>query len=87
MDPSMQKIADAASANHSVRLTADEVQHIYTKQGLSPAVDHLAILHRVLYGTIDDNDAFDYLYSHLRKDADLADFGRPLKFQYQPYRR
>lgn len=47
------------------------------------AVEHLVFLHRVLYGTIDKADALKYLHSHLREDADLADMGRPLRYQYQ----
>lgn len=42
----------------------------------------LVVLHRVLYGTIDKAEALNYLHSHLRDDADLADMGRPLKYQY-----
>ena len=53
----------------------------------SSAVEHLVILHRVLYGTIDNEQALGYLWKHLKEDADLADFGRPLKFQYQPVPR
>lgn len=50
---------------------------------LSSPLTHLIVLHRVLYGRIDKVDAFEYLYSHLREDADLADMGRPLKYQYK----
>ena len=46
-------------------------------------VQHLVVLHRVLYGTISEEEAFAYLYRYLREDADLADMGRPLKYQYR----
>lgn len=50
---------------------------------LSSPLTHLVVLHRVLYGTIDKAKALEYLHSHLREDADLADMGRPLKYQYK----
>lgn len=50
---------------------------------LSSPLTHLVVLHRVLYGTIDKVEALKYLHSHLRDDADLADMGRPLKYQYK----
>lgn len=50
---------------------------------LSSPLNHLVVLHRVLYGTIDEKEALGYLHSHLRDDADLADLGRPLKYQYK----
>ena len=50
---------------------------------LSSPLTHLVVLHRVLYGTIDETEALKYLHSHLRDDADLADMGRPLKCQYK----
>lgn len=49
----------------------------------SSSVGHLTILHRVLYGAIDKKGALDYLHRNLRDDADLADMGRPLKYQYK----
>lgn len=49
----------------------------------SSPLTHLVVLHRVLYGTIDPELALTYLYHHLREDADLADLGRPLKYQYK----
>ena len=49
----------------------------------SSPLNHLVVLHRVLYGTIEPELALAYLHQHLRHDADLADMGRPLKFQYQ----
>lgn len=61
----------------------------YAKEGLdssdlfSSPLNHLVVLHRVLYGTIEPELALAYLHQHLRHDADLADMGRPLKFQYQ----
>lgn len=53
--------------------------------GASPCspVDHLVMLHRVLYNTVTDREALDYLNRFRREDADFADLGRPLKFQYQ----
>ncbi len=50
---------------------------------LSSPLTHLVVLHRVLYGAIDKAEALEYLHSHLREDADLADMGRPLKYQYK----
>jgi hypothetical protein len=41
------------------------------------------MLHRVLYNTVTDREALDYLNRFRREDADFADLGRPLKFQYQ----
>ena len=46
---------------------------------LSSSLTHLVVLHRVLYGTIGKAEALEYLHSHLREDADLADMGRPLQ--------
>ena len=53
--------------------------------GASPCspIDHLVILHRVLYNTVTDREALDYLNRFRREDADFADMGRPLKSQYQ----
>jgi len=50
---------------------------------LSSPLNHLIVLHRVIYGTIDEGRVLLYLHHHLRPDADLADMGRPLKYQYQ----
>lgn len=50
---------------------------------IPPGSTPLVVLHRVLYGTIDKAIALEYLHSHLREDADLADLGRPLKYQYE----
>ena len=49
----------------------------------SSPLTHLVVLHRVLYGTIDPELALTHLHHHLRDDADLADLGRPLKYQYK----
>jgi hypothetical protein len=49
---------------------------------LSSPVTHLVVLHRVLNGTIKPEEAQEYLHQHLCPDADLADLGRPLKYQY-----
>lgn len=48
----------------------------------SNSINHLVVLHRVLYNTISKDAALDYLHKHLKEDADLADLGRPLKYQY-----
>ena len=53
------------------------------KQLSDTSIKHLTILHRVLYGPININEGLDYLHNHLREDADLADLGRPLKYQYK----
>lgn len=50
---------------------------------LSSPLTHLVVLHRVLYGTIDPREALSYLHQHLRDDAELADLGRPLRYQYK----
>lgn len=47
------------------------------------SINHLVVLHKLFYGVIDEQDAFDYLNSNLRDDADLADMGRNLKYQYK----
>lgn len=57
----------------------------YGRSGASPCspIDHLVMLHRVLYNTVTDREALDYLNRFRREDADFADMGRPLKSQYQ----
>ena len=58
------------------------IQKIMNKQQ-EISINHLVILHRLLYGTIEPEEALQYLYKHLKEDADLADLGRPLKYQYK----
>lgn len=54
-----------------------------SQEGNNSSLDHLVMLHRVLYGTIEPELALVYLHQHLRNDADLTDMGRPLKLQYK----
>lgn len=72
---SFGEVPDEAGPEEDLKKTNPEVE--------SSPVTHLVVLHRVLYGTIDPQKALDYLHQHLREDADLADMGRPLKYQYQ----
>ena len=65
------------------QLTEAEFNELNSSDLFSSPLNHLVVLHRVLYGTIEPELALAYLHQHLRDDADLADMGRPLKYQYQ----
>jgi hypothetical protein len=65
------------------RITKDAKERLASSDLFSSPLNHLVVLHRVIYGTIEPELALAYLHQHLRDDADLADLGRPLKYQYQ----
>ena len=67
----------------SNEITTDAKERLASSDLFSSPLNHLVVLHRVLYGTIEPELALDYLHQHLRDDADLADMGRPLKYQYK----
>ena len=67
----------------SNEITKDAKERLASSDLFSSPLNHLVVLHRVLYGTIEPELALAYLHQHLRDGADLADMGRPLKFQYQ----
>jgi hypothetical protein len=67
----------------SNRITKDAKERLASSDLFSSPLNHLVVLHRVIYGTIEPELALAYLHQHLRDDEDLADMGRPLKYQYQ----
>ena len=72
-----------SNAAMSNRITKDAKERLASSDLFSSPLNHLVVLHRVIYGTIEPELALAYLHQHLRDDEDLADMGRPLKYQYQ----
>jgi hypothetical protein len=60
---------------------------LFEKNPYECAMDHLIKLHKFYYGLIPPEKIMQYLIEHLREDADLADLGRPLKYQYQIHKK